>query len=480
MKILHPIDNYLFKLFPNKIKKVENITNEIELFYTLNNKNSKIEVSNNTITIDIETEEVELNNTKFQELISLCEQARFEEAKSIAVKLTISYPNISEYHRVLGQIYSEINEKEEAINSFKNALRWEPTNTWALIMMGDIYASDKNDINAAIDYYDQVLINNPEDFISLNNIGANLMQITQYTKAIDYLKQAININPDYPNSYFALALIAEEQGNLINTLDYSLTTCEKAEKDSSIYENAFEMAIACTQNKQNKISAQNILFDYTRKIEKLTGNNIDNSSDHEYFDMQKLMQSLYTHKAKEQNANKTFIPKADAEEAFSIKYIQEGLDKYTNVKKSELFKSIIEQIYYTPLNLFIADNLYSDFPALRTLQFTYYMNTIKQHAQELISLEKEETVKPELISISKIYSLVNCLHFKSLFKLEFKEEFNPTQEEIERADSMYKEFSEYRKDREAGEEYEIILNWAKDFKLDELFELNTDENNIKQ
>lgn len=476
MKILHAIDNYLFKLFPNKIKKVENIIEDIECFYTLNGSVPIIEVDDKFIRLDVDIEEVELNNQKFQDLIGLCEQAYFEDAMSLAMELTADYPNVSEYHRILGQIYSQMGDEDKAIYCYRNALRWNPSNNWALIMMGDVYASIKNDINTAIDYYDQVLISNPDDFISLNNIGANLMQIAQYTKAIDYLKQAININPDYPNSYFALALIAEEQGNVVNTLDYALMTCDKAEKDSPIYTNAFEMAIACTDNKQNRVSIKQVLWDYTKKVEKTIGSKIEVSSEDEYFNMQKLMQALYSYQARVEKSNKIFISKTDADNVFFKKYIKTETKKSPSFDPNKLFESVMNQVYFTPINLFIDDSLYNDFPVLRTLQFLDCMNSLKEHARVLLDIEVVNIVDSEIISSSKIYSLINCLHFKSLFKIDLTGEFSPSKDEMDRADAMYKEFSEYREDREAGEEYEIIQNWAKDFKLDELFDLNDDVN----
>ena len=47
------------------------------------------------------------------------------------------------------------------------------------------------------------------------------------------------------------------------------------------------------------------------------------------------------------------------------------------------------------------------------------------------------------------------------------------------AKKFYEEFYGYRDDREAGEEYELVENWAKDLKLDKYFNL-VDENEYRK
>jgi cytochrome c-type biogenesis protein CcmH/NrfG len=49
-------------------------------------------------------------------------------------------PAVSEHHRVLDQVLSELGQPDEALNALINALRWNPRNGYALIMAGNIYA----------------------------------------------------------------------------------------------------------------------------------------------------------------------------------------------------------------------------------------------------------------------------------------------------------------------------------------------------
>jgi hypothetical protein len=47
-------------------------------------------------------------------------------------------------------------------------------------------------------------------------------------------------------------------------------------------------------------------------------------------------------------------------------------------------------------------------------------------------------------------------------------------------DQFWDEFLEYRKDRESGEEYELVQNWANDLELDVFFKFKPDPNNLKK
>jgi tetratricopeptide (TPR) repeat protein len=74
------------------------------------------------------------------------------------------YLNITAF---LGQIHSETGDQEEAVNCLIDALKWNPKNEWALLMMGNIYARFKDDVETAITFYEQILSIKPDDHLAL-------------------------------------------------------------------------------------------------------------------------------------------------------------------------------------------------------------------------------------------------------------------------------------------------------------------------
>ena len=106
MTIIHPLDNFIYELFPNAEKNEESLKKAISDFYTMQNVKPIIKFSKEFVEITIDTKRIEVEGNKFQKLISLCEKAKFEEAKILADELISSNPNISEYHRIQGQVFS--------------------------------------------------------------------------------------------------------------------------------------------------------------------------------------------------------------------------------------------------------------------------------------------------------------------------------------------------------------------------------------
>src|SRR5690606_30689759 len=107
-------------------------------------------------------------------------------------------------------------------NVLIDALRWNPKNEWALLMMGNIFATKKNDIETALVYYNQILEHTPDNYITLNNIGAVLMQIGKSNEGLQYFKKALSINPSYPNTYLAIALLKKGENEHLEAFNYAL------------------------------------------------------------------------------------------------------------------------------------------------------------------------------------------------------------------------------------------------------------------
>jgi tetratricopeptide (TPR) repeat protein len=166
------------------------------------------------VKIEIDARTIISQEVDYKKTVALCEKGKYSEAKIILKKLIEKNPTNSEYHRIMGQILSDEGDQEEAINCLIDALRWDPKNGWALLMTGNIFAKFKDDIPTAMKYYDQALLANPKDNITINNIGANLMQQGKLEEAKKYFWEAIKIDDQYPNTHFALRVIAEMENDL--------------------------------------------------------------------------------------------------------------------------------------------------------------------------------------------------------------------------------------------------------------------------
>ena len=221
MQIIHKIDDFLFTIFPELTGGGSNILiiNELTNFYTYGPYKPKVTIDTNWVKIEIDTPSILSQEADYKKTIALCEKGKYSEAKPILKILIEKNPTNSEYHRIMGQILSDEGDQDEAINCLIDALRWDPKNGWALLMMGNIFAKFKDDIPTAMKYYDQALLANVRDFISLTNIGYLLLQENSLEKANKYFNEALKINPNFPNVHFGLGMIAEKENDIYRAFE---------------------------------------------------------------------------------------------------------------------------------------------------------------------------------------------------------------------------------------------------------------------
>lgn len=199
----------------------------------------------------------------------------------------------------------------------------------------------------------------------------------------------------------------------------------------------------------------------------------------EHLMMHELVHLYLVIEARKESANQLFLSNQDhkqnyikSESEWIKKLKRQGFreDSISNVVIN-LFEGLNRQIYNTPIDLFIEDFLYKEFPDLRPYQFVSLFSMVKEGIQAVTDKKIVEMSPKMTLYCSKIYNIVSGLHFKSLYGVNLISEFNATQSEFKVAERMYEEFMEYRDNREPGEEYELVQNWADDLKLGGLFEL---------
>ncbi len=409
----------------------------------------------------------------------------------------------------MGQILSDEGDPEEAINSLIDALRWNPKNGYALLMMGNIFAKFKNDVPTAMQYYDQALVANPNDNIAINNIGANLMQQGKLEEAKKYFWEAIKINDQYPNTHFALGMIAETENDLHSSF-YSTIQAIKLNKSKDVlYQNSVRQAFDVAKRIIEKGEGKKIYSEYRHKLEFAGGTEIDITADTsiptaakiefaenynrpkhivkykpkyvavEHLIMHELVHLDFVIEARNKELNQLFVSTQQQKSAF-IKSLDSTIKRFLKMGISEdgianycssLFEGINSQIFNTPIDLFIENFLFTEYSALKPYQFIS-LYTLNQEGLKAVTDKRNVEHSPkEIVSKSKIYNLVNAMQFKELFGIDFIKDFQASPTELKQANEFYNEYLQYRDDKEPAEEYEMVLHWAEDLNLDKNFEL---------
>ena len=335
------------------------------------------------------------------------------------------------------------------------------------------------------------------------------MQLGKTEEALKYFNKAIKVNPDYPNTHYALALVNEIEGDFQEAFKHALNAIEVNPKKDGLYGNSFKMAIESAQKLTQSIDGKNIVEKFAAQLENSCGKTIKveiddviptaakiefaenyNRNYHlvkykssypavEHLVIHELIHLELASEARKAEENQLFITNQSYKSKFfhALEKFAEDLHKKGITEKNianylqALFDGINRQVYNTPIDLFIEDRIYNRFPKLRPFQFLSLFAMMQEGIQATTKPEIVKNTPKNILSKSKIFNLINAMHFKTLYKVDLVQDHNPSKLELNQANELYSEFLEYREDKAPGEEYELVQHWGEDLKLDSYFEL---------
>lgn len=161
-----PLNDFLYGLFPEAQtfgQNPEQLINHITDFYIFGPYRPTVTIQGDRVELKIDTKAFRTQQADYQKVLRLCEEGQFRQVLPRLRQLIEQNPTVSEYHRVLGQVLSEVNQPDDALD----VLRWDLRNGYVLIMAGNIYALLKEDLKSANTFYDQALALNPRNFIAI-------------------------------------------------------------------------------------------------------------------------------------------------------------------------------------------------------------------------------------------------------------------------------------------------------------------------
>lgn len=523
MQIVHKINDFLYTIFPELENANEkDIITAIQKYYTYGPFVPKITINKDLVTIDVDTETILTQDADYNKTVALCEKGKFDDAKIILEKLIQKNPSNSEFHRILGQILSEQGDQDEAINALIDALRWNSSNGWGLLMMGNIFAKHKKDLKTALIYYDQAILANKADHITLANIAYLLFQENKIEEAKKYAWETIKLNDKYPNAHFILSLISQSENDLHSAFYSAIQAIKFSIQKDALYQNAVKQAFETANKIAGDFDGKKIFFKYRSQPEAEGGTEIDiyaddeiktaakveiaeryNRSKHivkykstypavEHLVMHELVHLDFVNQARKENLNQVFLSTQQNKNNF----IETILPAINNLKSKiqqqstidffieSIFSGLNLQTYNTPIDVFIEEFLYKEYAELRPYQFISLFGLLQEGINAVTDERILDIAPLSVISKTRTFSLANAMQFKELFGIDTIQEFRPTLTELKLAETFYNEFIEYRDDRKPGEEYELVKHWAQDLGLDTFFELESEakfetKNNIE-
>jgi len=516
MTITFRKSDFLYQIFP-ELRGID-LENHTELERALRNISSyegyspKITVTQDSITIEIEEEEVVELTKQYRQIVKLAESGKFEEAKKLLLPLIKEGSKNSDLYRLYGQILEQESRPDAAINQLIESLRWDPKNTDALIMMGNIFATYKDEVETALSFYNQVITLEPENYLALNNIAGILAKSGNFESALRFFEQARKAEPNYPNSLYGIALTYYNLQDAQQAFAFASRALKAnlkwKEKNPVLMKSAHDLLLETAQQVQSEIDAPELFTDLLKDLEKKTGKEIgvkiDNAiptaakieiaeyrgRDHHivrykehapgvaHLVMHELIHLELIHEARVLNENKLFVTDENSRQAFWAKagrdrkkMLKGGLPKdRIDAFLTQLFDGINLQMYNAPIDLFIEQRLYDRYKALRPIQFLSLLN-LNREAIAGANNETAKKIAPTFVRNSNIIlTFTQLFKFRELFGLDLTNQINEPLLE-RKAEKIYKEYLRMKDDKQPGEEYDLIEWWAEDVKLRPYFKL---------
>lgn len=512
MTVVYPISDLLFHLFEVENGNLAALLKALTLLHSIHGTTPTVEHRGDVILVSIPSP-VMGNDRKLNEAVALCESEQYAEAKTILDELLHVDPRNSELHRLIAQVSTEVGDNEAAINHLIDALRWDPKNTHALIMMGNVQAKYKGDTDTAMRYYEAALAIDPKDHLAANNIAAQFLNLGKWDQAEEWFEKAIDIEPSYPNSHHGLAMACERKGDLDSALFAVADALRHNVKRDELYRQSLALARHVAADLIDRRLGHKVVRALCEELHKASGKTVRSvpddtiqtaarlelaesyqRSEHivrykseypfvQHLEVHELYHLRYIIEARSLGVNELFTTQESHRHAFlqarskdRIRLAKAGISNDAISRFLDgMFDGLNRQIFNAPIDLFIEYDMHREHPDMRAYQFLSLERLLDEAVHATTDKRILELAPSDIVSKSKVFSLTLAMLYRELYGVDRLADFNPNGLEKQQAQRMYDEVKEYRDDREPGEEYEVVRHWAEDLRLTSYFQLVKEE-----
>lgn len=471
---------------------------------------AEVTIEGNYVKVKVDQQDLEQSQQEFYEITTLCEKRQFNEAHSRLVQFLKKHSRHSEGYRILAQMEMEAGNIDKAIDINIEALRCDPKNAWALLLMGNLYSKYKDDYKVGRTYYDSVLKYSPDNFIAINNIAAIMMEKKDYDHAIPMFEQALKDDKKYANAYYGLAVCYYNQSENRKAFDTALQGCllsNLRSENPQVMDELHKILIASAHAVVEYTNYMNVVLGikdeiemtYHQKIEIEEDDTLDLSAKLEYgpthhcdYHLIKInpkkpfMEHLAIHEmmhlqmnleADKVNKNRVIFSNNDNVIAFRTKYaawIKKLVNRFDHSKAMGVVQQIhagyMLQVMNCPLDLFVEKRMYDKYPIVRAIQLLSLMEQETYNIKAIKGSENAKFVPQDIVQNSKVMNIVSSMNFEHLFGLRFYQEYKPTKAQYDQAKDFYDEFMAYD-DYTPGEEYELVEYFMDSFHMNDMMSM---------
>ncbi len=478
------------------------LARELTEYYTYGPYRPQVRLEQGLAIIEVDAELIERDEEKYRKAVELCEKGRFDKAAPMLKKLVADAPAVSEYNRLYGQVLSEQGNLPEALRYLNEAVKWDYSNHWAFIMLGNIHMRQLHDEKAALGYYNRALAIDPANNILLNNLGAYYAHQGDYGKALEYFSKALEADSEYPNTHYGIALADYHGERFTEAFDGACRCLRLCKAKDGLYESAYELAreAAFRLISQGGFDLEAEIKD----IELKTGKKITVEKDgsistaakvevaethgrdyhrviynpklpaYQHLVMHELMHLVLAARARENGRNELFLHTGEMREAFirensqtAYKLARDGIrEKQISEYLSGIFEGINSQVYNTNIDLIIEQELYNNYPALRPYQFISQISIVQSGVDACTGKKAVAYTPAKIMSASRILNTMLALQLEDMYGVKMADAIPNDINGRSKARQLYDAYLKARDTLRPGDEYAMVKDTARQLRLE--------------
>ena len=198
-----------------------------------------------------------LSKEQIQKLFNYFQKENYEHVIRECRKLLKKYPNSSALYNLLGLSLQQINNFDDAKNSYLKAIELDPKNLAVLNNLGSIFRI-MEDFDKAKKYLTEVLEVNPNYINALSNYGNLKRELNNFDGAIKLYKKALQIDNKQFIIHHNLALAYQGIGEFDLSKKHALTVLE-LNPEHTLSDKMLSLSIKYTKENEHFKSMKNKL-----------------------------------------------------------------------------------------------------------------------------------------------------------------------------------------------------------------------------
>ena len=487
---------------PDKLKK------ELEEYFSYKGLVPGIEIIQDYVRVDIDDDKIKTAEAKVKLAFDCCNRGNFSSAKEFITGALEICPLYSDAHRTLAQIYMQEGKQEEAVASCAEALKCDPKNMWALILMGNLMLHFRKDNEEALKYYERVLYYYPDNVLALNNVAGVKLAMSRFDEALVLFDKVIGKEPSYAGAHYGKAACLDHMGRTADAFEAARVGCLQGKdtpENPGVRRELTKMIVSLARKIAERTDYMVEAEAIKEEIEKEYGTPVELRSDstlpvlgklryarHHGLDksvvlyrpgdpftwhyvIHELMHLAYDSENTRAGVGKVVYSDTESDKRFYGRFAaffrplrsRLGEERF-KAFYGNLHAGLCSRAMNSPLDLFVEDRIFEKYPRVRPLQLLSLLQ------QEMDNMKADENaagskeIPKVIVDASRVMNQIQCLQLKSLYGVDMMEGHHPTRQEASLADSLFKEYLAYKDTFRVGDEYELMEYFTQELRLQDL------------